>query len=438
MLKINFNTLKITGPIVIGVSGGSDSMALLHYIIHNYKDKIIVVNINHNIRKESYIEEEYIKKISKQNNLIFECMKITNYTKNNFENEAREKRYRFYEEILKKYNSKFLFLAHHADDLIETIIMKMIRGSNILGYSGIKKMTKKDNYYIVRPFIDYTKEEILDYIKLNNITYFEDYTNKDTTYTRNRIRTNMLPLLKKEDKLVHKKFIKYSKTLNEYSDYTNYEIEKNMKEVYNKNKLELNKFKNLHPFLKKHILYHIINDIYNNKTNTIKEKNILNILSIIESNKPNAKINLKDNLVVIKEYNILTFKKDNTIDNYKIPFDNTFKIDNYIIKKINNCDTDGNDICKLDSSKISFPLYIRNKKEGDKIEVLGLNGTKKIKDIFIEKKLPTNIRKKYPLLVDSNDNILWIPNIKKSKFNSKNNEKYDIILKYYEKEEDYE
>ena len=93
-----------------------------------------------------------------------------------------------------------------------------------------------------------------------------------------------------------------------------------------------------------------------------------------------------------------------------------------------NTNENGNNICKLNSKKIELPLYIRNKKDGDYIEQLGLNGKKKIKEIFIENKIPKDLRDNYPLLVDSNDTILWIPNIKKSKYNVKKNEFCDIIL----------
>ena len=99
-----------------------------------------------------------------------------------------------------------------------------------------------------------------------------------------------------------------------------------------------------------------------------------------------------------------------------------------IIELVESKDTDGNNVCRLNSKNITLPLYIRNKKNGDAIEVLGLNGKKKIKDIFIDSKIPKEKRENYPLLVDSDDKILWIPNIKKSKYNVKKNEFYDIIL----------
>lgn len=411
-------------------------MALLHYLINNYKDKIIVAHINHNVRKQSNTEELFLSNYCKDNNITFECMKITEYKENNFENEARKKRYKFYKEILTKYNSSYLFLAHHADDLMETIIMKIIRGSNINGYAGIKKISYQDNYYIVRPFLDYTKQDILEYIKKYNITYYDDYTNNDITYTRNRIRHNIIPLLKKEDINIHKKFIKYSNTLNEYNDYINYEVDNIIKDIYINNTLYLDKFNTMHPFIKKNILYHILNNIYNNKDNIVKDIHIKNILNLINNPKPNITINMPNNIYVTKEYNILIFSNKNNIENYNIEFNKKVSINNFIIEQIENTSLNGNDICRLNSNEISLPLYIRNKKDGDYIELLGLNKKKKIKEIFIECKIPIRQRNNYPVLVDSKNNILWLPNLKKSKFNKKINEKYDIILKYITNKEE--
>lgn len=411
-------------------------MALLHYLINNYKDKIIVAHINHNVRKQSNTEELFLSNYCKDNNITFECMKITEYKENNFENEARKKRYKFYKEILTKYNSSYLFLAHHADDLMETIIMKITRGSNINGYAGIKKISYQDNYYIVRPFLDYTKQDILEYIKKYNITYYDDYTNNDITYTRNRIRHNIIPLLKKEDINIHKKFIKYSNTLNEYNDYINYEIDNIIKDIYINNTLYLDKFNIMHPFIKKNILYHILNNIYNNKENIVKDIHIKNILNLINNPKPNITINMPNNIYVTKEYNILIFSNKYNIENYNIKFDKKASINNFTIEQIEDTKLNGNDICRLNSNEIRLPLYIRNKKDGDYIELLGLNKKKKIKEIFIECKIPIRQRNNYPVLVDSKNNILWLPNLKKSKFNKKINEKYDIILKYITNKEE--
>ena len=183
--------------VVIGVSSGPDSMALLHMLENNLKCKLVCAHINHNVRKESNEEESYLKEYCSKKNIIFESYKIKSYTENNFENEARNKRYSFYETLLKKYNSHNLFLAHHGDDLIETVIMKIIRGSNLEGYAGIKTYSHLENYKIIRPLLSLTKDDILKYNKEHNIKYYIDNTNENTMYTRNRYRKYILPFLKK-------------------------------------------------------------------------------------------------------------------------------------------------------------------------------------------------------------------------------------------------
>lgn len=425
--------------IVIGVSSGPDSMTLLHLLQKNIHKSIVCAHINHNIRPNSRNEELYLKEYCKNNNIIFECLKIDSWTQNNFENEARIKRYKFYEEILHKYNSHSLFLAHHGDDLIETILMKITRGSNLEGYAGIKKYSYLENYTIIRPLINITKEEIIKYNKINKIKYYLDDTNNETIYTRNRFRKNILPLLKKEDPNIHLKFLKYSNTLQEYYNYIEDITKEKINSSYKSNIINIDIFNQEHPFIKKNIIFYILSNIYQNNANIIKEKNIIDIIKLTNNNKPNAKISLPKNYYAIKRYNnIYIEKKDNQklLDNYQIIFNKKVKINNFIIEEISDTTNDNNSVCRLNSKNIKLPLYIRNKLDGDYVEVLGLNGKKKISDIFIENKIPKDIRNSYPILVDANNNILWIPNLKKSKYNVKKNEKYDIILTSYKERGD--
>lgn len=433
-LDLSKYNIKNNDYIVVGVSGGSDSVALLDLLLNSIDhSKIVVAHVNHHVRIESDIEEEYLKKFCLERNIIFETTKFLEYKENNFENEARKRRYKFYENLLLKYNSKFLFLAHHGDDLIETVMMKIVRGSNLTGYSGIKEITNKKNYFIIRPLLKFTKEDIITYNKENNLVYFNDRTNEDTNYTRNRYRKTILPLLKKEDPLVHLKFLKYSNILQEYDSYITKICQDLIIKKY-QDKIKINDFKEEDPFIQKNIIYLLLVKIYNNEDNLIKEKHLINILNIIKSTKPNQKTNLPKGYIAIKEYNEVYFtKKIKDKTNYKIELKPFNIIDNHIIKKIDNTNNNGNDICILDSSTIALPLYIRNRKEGDYLEVKNLKGKKKVKELFIEAKIPLNKRNSYPLLVDSNDNILWVPNIKKSKFNTGKNQNYDIILKYQEK-----
>jgi len=416
--------------IIIGVSSGPDSMALLHMLQNNINSKIVCAHINHNVRIESNEEEIFLKNYCKKHNIIFESLKIESYTANNFENEAREKRYAFYKTILNKYNSHNLFLAHHGDDLIETVFMKIIRGSNLEGYAGIKTYSYLDNYKIIRPLLSLTKDDIIKYNKKHNIKYYIDKSNEDTKYTRNRYRKYILPFLKKEDKNVHLKFLKYSNTLQEYDSYINYEIEQKINNIYQNNHINIAKLNEEHPFMKKNIIFYILSQIYNNKSNIIKEKNILDILKMTTDSKPNYNINLPKNYIAKKEYNNIYIEEKNNknIKTYKKELQKINKIDDIIIELVDNINTDGNNVCRLNSKEINLPLYFRNKENGDFIEVLGLNGKKKIKDIFIDSKIPIDKRNTYPLLVDNNNQILWIPGVKKSKYNVKKNEFCDIIL----------
>ena len=439
-MKINLEDLNLEQEkyIIVGVSAGPDSMALLHYLINNLNTNIVCAHINHNIRKESEIEEEYLKEYCKENKIIFERMKIEKYSNNNFEAEARSKRYEFYASLLKKYNCKYLFLAHHGDDLIETVLMKIARGSNLEGYAGIKKISKfRKKYFIVRPFLEYTKKDLIEYLHKNNIKYYIDKSNNDTTYTRNRYRKNILPLLKNEDINIHKKFLKYSETLLEYDNYIKNTTKSIVNNFFKNNILDIQEFNKIDDFMKKNSIYYILNNLYNNIPNIVTEKHVQNLQNIINSNVNNGCLNMPKGLVIVKEYNKIIFNfKNLSSDDYKIELKSENIINEHIIEYIDSCENDGNDVCRLNSKEIALPLYLRNKKSGDFLEVLGLNGKKKVKDIFIEKKIPIRKRESYPLLVDNNDNILWIPNLKKSKFNKKKEEKYDIILKYYEREEE--
>ena len=432
-MKLNLDYINFDNYVVLGVSSGPDSMCLLD-MIQKLTNKIVVCHINHNVRKESIDEEEFLKKYCQERNIIFESMTIKEYKENNFENEARKKRYHFYEETLKKYNAKYLFLAHHGDDLIETVLMKIARGSNIEGYAGIKEISNFKEFKIIRPLLQYTKDQILEYNNTKNIPYFIDNSNTDTQYTRNRYRKNILPLLKQEDKDIHQKFLRYSKTLEEYDNYIKELTNSNIKNIYKNNTISIEEFKKLDNFMQKNTLYNILNNIYNNESNIITEKHIENILKLIENNKPNLTLDLPLNKILIKEYNNLYIKDtvNNTSNDYKIELTDNIKIEELSFTIVNEEDNDGNNICRLNTEDISLPLYFRNRKDGDVIILKGSNKKKKIKEIFIETKLPLSKRSNYPLLVDSNNNIIWIPNIKKSKFCIKRDEKdkkYDIIIK---------
>lgn len=430
--QLNLNEID---SIVIGVSGGPDSMALL-YIMNQFKEKIgfkiICAHVNHNKRKESDDEQKKLEKYCNDNNIIFESIKIENWGDDNFHNEARTVRYNFFEEIVTMYSARYLMTAHQGDDLIETILMRIVRGSTLKGYSGFSRIVNKGNYILVRPLITVTKAELEDFDNRNNIWYAIDSSNNEDHYTRNRYRHNILPFLKKEDPNVHKKFLKYSTILLENSEYIENEANKYFNKVFNNGNLNIDKFTQLEKVLQNKIIYSILEKIYGDDLFVICDAHVELIFNLINSNRSNSIVHLPNNLIVIKSYNELVFTYDDEqTDEYEIEISNIVSLPNgKIIEKVSDSSDTSNNTIRLYSGDISFPLYVRNKRNGDKIEVKGMNGTKKISDIFTDEKIKTSDRNSWPVVLDSENNIIWLPGLKKSKFDKKISQEYDIILRY--------
>ena len=425
--------------VVIALSGGPDSMALLHLLIRLREEKninIVCAHVNHNLRVESEDEKIFVENYCKENNLIFEYMKIENYENGFNENVARKKRYIFFDNIVNKYKSKYLLTAHHGDDLIETILMRISRGSNLKGYSGFGIISDRKNYKLVKPLIYYTKDDIELYLKENNIPYVIDNTNLKDEYTRNRYRHNILPFLKEENRNVHLKYLKFGETLEKYDNYINSVVNSVFEKVYSNNVLNITEYLKLEGLIKERVLNKILYCIYGDDITLIGDNNIIEINKLINSKKPNLSCELPNNIIIVKEYDKLSFN-ENVCSNkdYCKELVNGLEIENGIFEFLDSEDSNSNYICRLDSNDIDMPLYVRNRKNGDFIEIKNMNGKKKVKDIFIDEKIPYNKRNNIPIVVDSNDNIIWIPGVKKSKYNKDKTEKCDIIIRYAIKEE---
>ena len=428
--------LKSDDVVVVGVSGGPDSMALL-YILNEFKNKIgfkiVCAHVNHNKRVESEQEKRNLEKYCNENNIIFEYIKIESWGDDNFHNEARSVRYSFFEELVQKYSAKYLMTAHQGDDLIETILMRIVRGSTLKGYSGFNKIVDRGDYKIVRPLITVTKDEILDFNKKNNIWYAIDSSNNEDHYTRNRYRHVVLPFLKNEDKNVHKKFLKFSETLLENNSYIDAEAKKVFNKVFQDGLLYIDRFNQLEHVIQTKIIYSILEKIYGDDLLIIGDAHVDLIFDLINSNKSNSIVHLPNNVIVIKAYNELTFNYDeDEYGSYEIEINELVNLPNgKIIEKIEDINDKSNYTIRLNSKELYMPLYVRNRKDGDKIQIKNMNGHRKVSDIFIDEKIKATDRKMWPIVLDSKDNIVWIPGIKKSKFDKTGSNEYDIILRYY-------
>lgn len=432
---LNDAGIRHRDTLCIGVSGGPDSMALLDLMIKLKSELdlvLVVAHVNHNIREESKEEEAYLREFCNNMGLHFECFKIEHYGDDNFHNEARTIRYNFFDKVCKDYNAKFLLTAHHGDDLVETILMRIVRGSSLKGYSGFSKVIVKDDYTILRPLITVTKDDLTNYCNENNIKYFIDKSNLKDVYTRNRYRKYVLPFLKEEDKMVHEKFLKFSETLLEYNNYIEREVSQVINKVFKNGVLDISKFKELDHLLQSKIISNILEKIYGDDLLIITNTHVNLIFDLINSYKPNSVVHLPNNVKAIKSYNELSFAfMEEVDDKYEIELDSVANLPNgMIIEKVSDTDDTSNYVTRLSSKEVSLPLYVRTRRNGDKMSVKGMEGHKKVNDIFIDNKIVSKDRNVWPVLVDAEERVIWVPGLKKSKFDKEIHEEYDIILKY--------
>ena len=195
MINLKFeqiiNNLKETikdQKVLLACSTGVDSMVLLDLLLKaTVKENITVVHINHQKREQSTVEEEFIKDFSKSQNITCFVHQLPHYDGSNFQEWARKKRYEYFYEDAKLTNSTVILLAHHADDNFETIIMRLLRSSSIEGYAGIRKEKMHRGFLIYRPLLDVSKASIYEYANESGIKFFEDSSNQENDYTRNRI-----------------------------------------------------------------------------------------------------------------------------------------------------------------------------------------------------------------------------------------------------------
>ncbi len=427
--------------VIVSCSGGPDSMALLS-LVNSIKDeyniKVIVAHVNHKVREESDEEALMVETYAEEYHDEFELFEIKNYhEKVNFHEDARKIRYNFLKELKDKYKANFLLTAHHGDDLTETILMRITRGSSLKGYMGFRRINEWEGIKIVRPLIRRTKKYLENYDIEHNVPYRIDNTNFSSDYTRNRYRKNIIPLLKEEDENVHLKYLKFSNELNKYYDYVRKDALQAKDDILDKNgNIIISKFLKLDSLVKEMIISDLIIEVQLADYLPLNDILFTDMLNVLESDRNNVTINLPNNYIFGKEYDRLIFKKNDLVNkSVDCIFDGKYEDDNFIITTSIIYDS-SNYFIALDSNELKMPLKIRTRNNGDFIEILNLNGKKKINDIFIDMKVPKSKRDGYPLLTDSNNTIIWIPGLKKSKFAKAKGEKYDIMLSCKEKNDE--
>jgi tRNA(Ile)-lysidine synthase len=441
------NLIQPEDSVLAGVSGGADSVTLLHIlkVLQPYMFRSLgVAHLNHCIRSsESDRDAEFVSNLCGSLNIPFHGSKkdvglYAYKNKLNLEEAARKCRYDFFHTLIQKEGYTKIALGHQANDNAELVLMHLFRGSGLKGVSGMP--ANRDNK-VIRPLLKVTLPEIMDYISSHRLMHVYDATNFDITLTRNRIRHRLIPMLQNE---FNPKIVKALNTFSTVSQDEDEWMSQITESFFLKILLErktgeitlaVNELCKAHRALARRALRRALIELKGD-LRRIYLAHIESILDLLSSQKGYQRLNLPEKILVERVYDQLQFKlltsgsslfkgdqsfkhpthffkylaprpKDGPIKIYISEIDCSieFSITHQDITTI--LDQAGHNIAFFDMDRLVFPLIIRNTRPGDRYAPLGMGGTQKLKDYFINTKVPHTQRKYVPILL-SQDRIIWI------------------------------
>lgn len=422
--------LEQNDKVLVAFSGGPDSLCLLDILLRlapSYNLTIYAAHLNHMIRGyDAQMDAMFCYDFCEKNGVKFflkviDVPKLAKQTGMSMENCARQQRYSLFYDIKNELGINKIAVAHNLDDQAETVLLKLFRGSGLQGLSGMDYI--RDGV-IIRPLLDVYKQEIVDYCKKNFLTPRLDYTNKQAEYTRNKVRLNLIPEIEKNFTSNIKQIL--SRTANNIRqdyEFIDEQAQKKYEDIRTQKKqdlvsLNINLLSNENPAIRNRVIRCAINDVLGNLTD-ISSVHISDISDLIEK-KSGKMLNLPQNLKVytFSERLIFTTREINNEQityRYKIEPEGYTFIDEIkmgvrtsIMDKKDSLNLPTSQFAKVfDYDKIKGDIILRNREAGDKYKPIGLKGTKKVKDILIEKKVLPQDKYKYPVLCDENG-IMWL------------------------------
>ncbi|AJA49773.1 tRNA(Ile)-lysidine synthase [Clostridium pasteurianum DSM 525 = ATCC 6013] len=419
---------SVNDKVIVAVSGGPDSMCLLH-VLNRIKDKlnikIIAAHVNHCLRgNESDEDEVYVKEFCSKLNIDFYSTRvdINRFSKEkglSSEMAGRAARYEFFENIKSKVGAQKIAIAHNANDQAETILMRIMRGTGIAGIVGIKPVRDK---IFVRPLIKIGREEIESYCKKEHINPRIDNTNLTNIYSRNKVRLELIPYIKRNfNEDIITTLNRLSDTVNVDNDYLEYISSQKYKLFCDEKKDEIIIHKEaflehkaiIARIIRKSICY-LLNNTYN-----FEKKHILDIINL-QLHKTGTNLDLPKNIKVYNNYGDISiyFKNEKIINKDNNEYElftgkNIIQSKKIIItiktlSKNNRVNFKENNFIKyFDYYKIKDKIILRYRKKGDKFIPIGMSGNKKLKDMFIDMKIEKSLRDKIPLICFGSE-IAWI------------------------------
>lgn len=403
------NLIQKGERVAVACSGGRDSMSLLHFLIAN-KEKlgieVLAVNVDHGIRENSKSDSAFVANYCKAQNIelfmfAVDAKKFSTDNKLTLEQGARECRYKAFKTLFKNGKVDKIALAHHKNDQAETILLNILRGAGLTGAGGMEYI--RDDIFI-RPLLDTNRNEVMAYIAKNEIPYVDDETNDDSSFSRNYIRNNVLPIIRNKWQNADTTICNFGKICRQDNEFIATQILPNNYLVENgEAKIYLNIFKQPTSIVSR-VIFKVLKEI--GVTTNIEQKHIKLIRLLAVEGINGSKLNLPNSVTVAKEYSyILLTNKDYSPPFKKFPlvrgeteFENFGIIKAVVTRKFNL--EEHNHL--IDYNKLPKGVCFRYRKEGDVFEKFG-GGTKSLNNYFIDRKIPKRIRNFIPLLAYENE-----------------------------------
>lgn len=400
-------TLK-NKAVLVACSSGVDSTVLLDLVLKSgCCKKIVIGHVNHKKRTQSDIEEAYLVDFAKSKGIGIYVKHLDNHPSENFQAWARSERYKFFKEVMEKEKLDYCLTAHHANDQAETVLMRLLKQSSMRGYAGLRKWAKYDTLTLYRPLLEVSKAEIAAYAITDNLKYFDDYTNFEDDYLRNRIRSHVVPFFLEENPSFLKAVNSYAKDMHEMCDLLDETVASFIKqEVVVNNKditLEIESFQSLKPLLQIEVLFTLL------KPYQLSRYQIEEIIRQIFSLKQPIIYPIGDGLYMVKEYGTVIFTSDFSAEPfyleikepgvYQLPRNEVILIE----KNISNYKARYQ---SLWYNIKELPVVIRTRQDGDRIKIK--QGTKTVSDLLTDKKVSHLKRNRLLLLCDKDNSVMAI------------------------------
>ena len=419
--------------LLLALSGGPDSVALLHALdaLRSRRQfKLVAAHLNHRLRgAEADRDAAFVRRLCAARGIDLIVERATGLTRTapNLEERARDLRYRFLHRIADRVGATHIAIAHHAGDQAETVLMRLLRGA---GATGLAAMAEAGPGRLIRPLLRLTRPAIMDYLTALGAEWVTDSTNRSPAMLRNRIRLDLLPLIEREFAPgFQARLTALANEMSGLDRYISAAARQALEARRHGHGLELNDFSGLDPILADALLRAYLRDRLGD-LRRITRRHIAAVVRLCRETNPSGRVNLPAGWQARREYQLLTIARAGALAplrSFAVKLKRSgstaiapigFSFDAHLIGEAPPRSPRREELDPMealfDAAALTGDLTVRNFHPGDRIAPLGLRGTRKVQDVFVDRKLPRDRRARWPLVVAGGE-IIWIPGMARSR-----------------------